>query len=350
MVVQPINDTVIMTKDNENAKIRRFSYVLDDNQRNFFPASDNLGETINIKRDSVGPFGGSEDSLDQMSSLSSSSKGSNKMLNMADVDAIVQQQERSLQDISTPKPNTRHIKELWDGDGISPITSLTQQRNQTASDSEIEREDIGSGKSSTVKLTSVGSDTSLLSARNRQRNFVKNTSQQSPKRTSGRGDDFAVTPRPKFPSSNKNVNEGNGRELRDSYTNLTGSQTNLNGVPRQLKGSYTNLNPVCASLLAAAARSKGTALVPDMNQMDVTRTMEEHAGKTTHRFDDLPASKENQQVKILVNQPSSKSNQVRPSGLPRPVSMCGTGIPRPVSRIPAPRSNVRPLSSRSVAR
>lgn len=38
---------------------------------------------------------GSADSLDRMSSLSSSSKGSNKVLSLEDVEAIVEMQERS---------------------------------------------------------------------------------------------------------------------------------------------------------------------------------------------------------------------------------------------------------------
>lgn len=55
-----------------------------------------LNRTMNLKRDSVGYSGGSADSLDAMSSLSNtSSRGSNKMLNMAEVDAIVELQEQS---------------------------------------------------------------------------------------------------------------------------------------------------------------------------------------------------------------------------------------------------------------
>lgn len=38
---------------------------------------------------------GSADSLDRMSSLSSSSKGSNKVMSLEDVEAIVEMQERS---------------------------------------------------------------------------------------------------------------------------------------------------------------------------------------------------------------------------------------------------------------
>lgn len=38
-------------------------------------------------------------------------------------------------------------------------------------------------------------------------------------------------------------------------------------------------------------------------------------------------------------QTAQAASRVRPSGLPRPTSALQTGIPRPVSRIPAPRFN-----------
>lgn len=57
-----------------------------------------LNETYDyvVKRNSAGYSGGSADSLDRMSSLSNnSSGGSSRMLNMAEVDAIVERQEQS---------------------------------------------------------------------------------------------------------------------------------------------------------------------------------------------------------------------------------------------------------------
>lgn len=66
-------------------------------KQNFNGLSNNeLNRTMDLKRNSVGYSGGSADSLDAMSSLSNtSSRGSNKMLNMAEVDAIVELQEQS---------------------------------------------------------------------------------------------------------------------------------------------------------------------------------------------------------------------------------------------------------------
>lgn len=59
-------------------------------------SNNDLNRTMDLKRNSVGYSGGSADSLDAMSSLSNtSSRGSNKMLNMAEVDAIVELQEQS---------------------------------------------------------------------------------------------------------------------------------------------------------------------------------------------------------------------------------------------------------------
>lgn len=57
-----------------------------------------LNETYDyvVKRNSAGYSGGSADSLDRMSSISNnSSRGSSRMLNMAEVDAIVERQEQS---------------------------------------------------------------------------------------------------------------------------------------------------------------------------------------------------------------------------------------------------------------
>lgn len=56
---------------------------------------DSVDNKVDVKRNSAGYVTGSTDSLDHMSSLSNSSRGSNRMLNMAEVDAIVEEQERS---------------------------------------------------------------------------------------------------------------------------------------------------------------------------------------------------------------------------------------------------------------
>lgn len=76
-----LNNTV--TLDNYHSKHQNLSY-------------EDVDHRTALKRNSFGYSAGSADSLDRMSSLSNgSSKGSNRMLNMAEVDAIVEMQEQS---------------------------------------------------------------------------------------------------------------------------------------------------------------------------------------------------------------------------------------------------------------
>ncbi|KAJ8984543.1 hypothetical protein NQ317_006829 [Molorchus minor] len=101
------DDTVEEMKKqlSETVEIRdlnRLSYCLDEENiplDSCYTDNDELNRTVNMKRSSLGCSTGSADSLDRMSSLSNSSRESNKMLNMADLDAIVQMQERSLQQV-----------------------------------------------------------------------------------------------------------------------------------------------------------------------------------------------------------------------------------------------------------
>lgn len=77
-----LNDTIQLTDNN------RLSYNLDR-----VKDTHQLNKTIETKHSSMST--GSTDSLDRMSSVSNSSKGSNRMLSLADVDAIVEMQEKS---------------------------------------------------------------------------------------------------------------------------------------------------------------------------------------------------------------------------------------------------------------
>lgn len=82
-----LNDTVQMTDMN------RLSYCLDSKGESVLNETHQVNKTVDIKRSSIST--GSTDSLDRMSSVSNSSRGSNRMLSMADVDAIVEMQEKS---------------------------------------------------------------------------------------------------------------------------------------------------------------------------------------------------------------------------------------------------------------
>lgn len=77
--------------------LNRLSYCLNDGniRMDATYTEEDLNRGMNVKRSSLGCSTGSADSLDRMSSLSNSSRESNKMLNMAEVDAIVEMQERS---------------------------------------------------------------------------------------------------------------------------------------------------------------------------------------------------------------------------------------------------------------
>lgn len=79
-------DNTVQTPD-----INRLSYCMD--YKTEFDESPKLNKSVDIKRSSLSI--GSTDSLDRMSSRSNSSRGSNRMLSMADVDAIVEMQEKS---------------------------------------------------------------------------------------------------------------------------------------------------------------------------------------------------------------------------------------------------------------
>lgn len=129
--------------------------------------NEDLNRTVN-KRSSIGCSTGSADSLDRMSSISNSSRESNKILNMADVDAIVEKQEQSKfnilinenfiyintfstglnQVMSTPKPNSGP-KRFFENHFISPIVPL-----EPLSDSELSsNDDYRSVKSSNSKIS-----------------------------------------------------------------------------------------------------------------------------------------------------------------------------------------------------
>lgn len=88
-------------KNTQNKSLNE-TFALDKRMNVVEPLNDegvvNLNETYDyvVKRNSAGYSAGSADSLDRMSSLSNnSSRGSSRMLNMAEVDAIVERQEQS---------------------------------------------------------------------------------------------------------------------------------------------------------------------------------------------------------------------------------------------------------------
>ncbi|KAJ8911459.1 hypothetical protein NQ315_013563 [Exocentrus adspersus] len=323
----------------EITDLNRLSYCLDTENielNTTYTEEDNLNRGITIKRTSLGCSTGSADSLDRMSSLSNSSRGSNKMLNMADVDAIVEMQERSLRQVmSTPKINTGS-KKLWENNFISPIIS-----NEHFSDSDA---------SSTDEYKSVKSTVSRVSLENYVDKPVKSLGHSrnnvdTKLRTSQRSTYTLPSQKPLqvIPSN-----------IRSSYSNLKtiqskipGSQnnlykpsncktevpgTNLKTMGQRLKGSYTSLKPISTNLPEAPP------IIPQLNttttlSKGINSNVMQNINSYSNVAEVLPMPRE--RINVGGDNTFIKPQQPRTSGLPRP-----TGIPRPASRIPGPRNNI----------
>ncbi|XP_018580060.1 uncharacterized protein LOC108917781 isoform X2 [Anoplophora glabripennis] len=325
--------------------LNRLSYCLDDNIRldATYTEEDNLNGEINIKRTSLGCSTGSADSLDRMSSLSNSSRESNKMLNMADLDAIVEMQERSLQQVmSTPK-TIQGSKNLWENNFISPIIP-----NEPLSDSDV---------SSTDEYKSVKSTFSKASMENYIGKPVKSMSYL------GGNIDTKLknTYRSTYTLSSQKPLQVIPNNIRASYSNLRTVQSNIPGsqgnlykpsnvkaqapssnlktMGHRLKGSYTSLRPISANLpmaLPIVPQLNTTTTLSKATNPNVTRNIE-----TRSKVAEVPPMPRGK-VNVAGDNVFVKPQQPRASGLPRP-----TGIPRPASRIPGPRSNIRPISTRT---
>lgn len=237
----------------------------------------NLNETYDymVKRNSAGYSGGSADSLDRMSSLSNnSSRGSNRMLNMAEVDAIVERQEQSLQVMSTPKP-TSTGRTLCDSLHLSPIGSALER-----SDSDISSSDeYVTGRTSLSKASPTNSDSGTLhyignSALKTVRSA--NAILQANQKNSARSSYNNLTKNVQSASSYTTIQKL-GTNLKGSLVNLqkvgnsgvNGSQSNLRTLKPQLRGSYTSLKPVNKILPVAPpplSAAQGCSSHPEVNR------------------------------------------------------------------------------------
>nr|XP_023029059.1 uncharacterized protein LOC111517210 isoform X1 [Leptinotarsa decemlineata] len=346
------NDTIEDMKKqlSDDVKIKtdlnRLSYCNENDNLNstFNKDMNSSNKSGNLKQSPLGCSIGSADSLDRMSSsMSSSSRGSNKMLNMAEVDAIVEMQERSLHQVmSTPKPNATK-KKIWENNFISPIITTEQ-----ISDSEFSSNDDYKSVRSSVSKTSLDN--------------------QSSKNTKSLGNLVApVVPKGKlsrrtsYTIADQKPLQTMPSVVRNSYSNLKYMQTNIHGsqsnlqrpssirmpssnlktMGPKLKGSYTSLRPMSANLPVAPPpinqNLNSTMVLPKASNPNVTQVLETRPKVV----EVLPMPRE--KVNIVGDSTFIKPHPPRTSGLPRP-----TGIPRPASRIPGPRSNnIRPTSARS---
>lgn len=334
-----LNSTATYSNDsNRFTSPRRRSYIIDRH---------NLTQAIDTKRNSVGHSAGSTDSLDYLSSLSSGSRDSNKMLNMAEVDAIVLQQEQSLHAMSTPKPTSKIISKLWEHSTISPVTASEKVHS---SDSEPSSND----EYKTVKSNISESDSN--SSGKSFENYVSKTQrlQISPKSMNG-VKPVSNNKNPPVKGSYSNLKTVS-TTLKGSYGNLKplganikgasyntnkGSTTNLKTMSTNLKGSYTQLKPVLLNLPCTDTNLKlynqDSRVMKRPNEIINIKTAEVAPTPRDILLKD--------QVKPATISNSNAKLQLKASGLPRPIS----SIPRPsASKIPGPKS--RPLTARPLSR
>ncbi|XP_019874188.2 uncharacterized protein LOC109602289 isoform X2 [Aethina tumida] len=302
--------------------LNKLSYCVDRTQR-LSPYKGDVVDDVTLKRNSIG----SADSLDRMSSLSNcSSRGSNKMLNMADVDAIVEMQEKSLQQVmSTPKPNTGG-KKLWEHNFISPIVA-----NVHYSDSDT---------SSTEEYRSVKSSASKISLETDRSKPPKLSNLDKKPRTMLMGGTYKK-PAPRSIPTSGNLQAGG---LKSSQPNIRAPvmpPSNLKTMGTGLKGSYTNLRPI-STYLPVAPPPLNQTVTQSSAEVNKTQTLTDDRPQMVH----VPTANNARvaQVQPMIRAPvADASLKPRMSGLPRPIS----GLPRPVSRIPGPkRVPSRPTTSR----
>lgn len=337
-----LNTTVTYTNNsNRFTSPRRRSYIIEKH-------SDlALSQPIEKKRNSFGHSVGSSDSLDYLSSLSSGSRDSNKMLNMAEVDAIVLQQEQSLHAMSTPKPTSKIISKLWEHEH-SMVSPVPMDRLNT-SDSEQSSND----EYKTVKSNLSASDSSSsIDAPHRSFELKSEPQKIEPKSLNG----FKpINKVPNVKGSYSNLKTV-GTTLKGSYGNLKplgasakgpsyasnkGLTTNLKTMSTNLKGSYTQLKPVLLNLPCTDANNL-QLYQPDSRGMK-RPNIANNVDANTKTAEVAPTLRD--QVKPAPISSSNAKPQIRASGLPRPIS----SIPRPsVSKIPGPKS--RPLTSRPLSR
>ncbi|KAL1505584.1 hypothetical protein ABEB36_005115 [Hypothenemus hampei] len=335
-LTKPSGDTVILRKDSLEDLKKRLSSSDGSDDLNRIEDKDtdfeesftemNLNKTIEIKRTSLG----STDSLDRMSSLSGSSKGSSKVLSTEDVRTVVDMQKRNMKGfMSTPKVRATKLN-IWDNNFISPITGGIVKT--TYSDSDLSDE-YKSVKSSASKVTL---ETWTQPIRRNMEYIAPPKDIKIKTNTKSLYTSTGQKPLPALPThltSYQNVAVKNTVQ-QGSHQNWnkpvkvgqSANVSNLNTMGTKLKGSYTSLKPISTNL---------PVVPPIGSTFNGTETI---TRPSAMRSNTVPTTKPN--VPILV-QGGEGIKPVRASGLPRP-----TGIPRPSSRIPGPRTNnLRPATS-----
>lgn len=331
-ILKSRNETIVKSSSMEDFKNTTVLKDSCNNDLNRYASKES-----NLEVDSINSKGGSKksldcsigsaDSLDRMSTLSSSSKGSNKMLNMEEIEAIAEKQEQSLQVMSTPKPNwSKKVfnRIMWEHSIISPIVTSEIQSDSGESSDEYKSVKSSFSKNS-VESNPVKQTRSLVSLQDpsdarklKSINTVINPNNlcKVPMRGSTSNLQKFNAPVPKI------------SQMRvPSATSIT---SNLKTMKPSLKGSYTSLKPVNTYLpvappINAPSQGQNTTYLAPVNPNA------QHHGIRNIR---------NQGTDTTVIKMSGDGVFLKPSGplrsgLPRPTS--STSIPKPVSRIPGPR-------------
>ncbi|KAF5274301.1 hypothetical protein FQR65_LT04419 [Abscondita terminalis] len=349
-VVRFNNDTITLTSDEESklTAINTFENLNGTYRKILSYTYNELNQTINLRQSSLRHSSGSTDSLDYLSSLSSSSRDSNKILNMAEVDAIVLQQEQCLrQAVSTPKVTNKRDTTLW-ADGISPIVPCNKG-DISDTDSKSSNDEYRTVRST---VSSNGDGPSDLFS-NENINVIHQNN-LNPKNLNKVGSKLTNNTRIFGVGGSYSNLKTAGSSFKGSYTNLkaTGASfkstssilnsdlkgTNLRNMSTNLKGSYTQLKPVLLNLPATQSSSK-------MYDSSTIRRPNSASYRSQPSLNVAEPTLRDYSLKDHTNTGIGTKPHLKASGLPRPVS----SIPRPsvTSKIPALRSkatNMRQLS------
>lgn len=323
---QDNSNTILDNSQRNESQKQRGSFTIVNGHSGKINENVDLSTKVSKECDEIKdmPFSpGSNDSLDRISSISN---GSCKMLNMSEVDALIEMQERCLLEASTPiVPKTQAAFQYSKSDSFDDSSTKTCSKSESDLSSADEYMTVGSGFSNNSSTQSLSKDPIRID-----------------KQIKGYNNEAIVAAKPRN-IFNTNTN-GTTREI-DKKLNLTslpiklkGSMSNMKVLDSKLKGSYTNLKPLGTNLpqipslkthLAKSNQNIHNAV--KIAPVSSTLLFNEKIFLQLFNFScKVPVVSSDTVLKSKLKAPSKP--QIGVSGLPRPT----TGIPRPSSRIPTP--------------
>ncbi|KAK9876683.1 hypothetical protein WA026_014062 [Henosepilachna vigintioctopunctata] len=324
VILKGFNDN--LQKSNSLENMKNSSIVKDscNNDLSRYDSKENdLGNCKGDSKKSLECSIGSADSLDRMSTLSSSSKGSNKMLNMEEVEAIAEKQEQSLHVMSTPKPNWANKvinKMMWDS-FLSPIEVQTD-----SGESSDEYKSVKSSFSkNSLESNPVQQTRSLVSLQD-----PPNSRKMKSVNTIVNQTNLLKGPMRNSASNLTNVGVPPSKLLQSRIASAGNVKSNLITMKPALKGSYTSLKPVNTHL-PVAPPINATPQGHNATYLSSVNATVEIQEARNNRHDGVDGNT----IKMSGDGVFLKPSIPIRSGLPRPTS--ATNIPRPVSKIPGPK-------------